>query len=60
MYNLVVIFQLILNVSIFTKLLKCLMLPILVAAYNSIIVGITIFLKIALLLANYARSFDCI
>ena len=36
------------------------MLPILVAAYNSIIVGITIFLKIALLLANYARSFDCI
>ena len=43
MYNLVVIFHLILNVSIFTKLLKCLMLPILVAAYNSIIMGITIF-----------------
>lgn len=30
------------------------------SAYNSIIVGITIFLKIALLLANYARTFDCI
>lgn len=60
MYNLVVIFHLIVNVSIFTKLLKCRMLPILVAAYNSIIVGVTIFLKIALLLANYARSFDYI
>ena len=60
MYNLAVIFHLILNISIFTKLLKCLMLLILVAAHNSIIVGITIFLKIALLLANYARNFDCI
>lgn len=48
MYNLVVIFHLMLNVSIFTKLLNCLMLPILVAAYYTIIGGITIYLKIAL------------
>lgn len=35
------------------------MLPILVAV-QFIIVGVTIFLKIALLLANYASSFDYI